>query len=420
MTIGYCLDIPLQDSNGSFRHGAAFLLRHPADQDWSTSLNGWTTTVRKGKGVVVTFGPSSATTFVATHSEALRAANNALDYMCMRGWVDLAIRLDFHDCLVWWVDLTHGQVVRARVINLSTSHISPVQVEVRDPSGEVRPSPPPPTPLQHDAFRFIRMARTAQNLFDSYRNMFLALEALLSDIRPRQMKPDGRPAETERAWLTAALTAADPLVPYKDLAPDGEPDPIGWFFDNTYGNERSALMHAKPGLTRLPQDDVGRAELRESLRVLWSYIHRLVGERLGVQFNSGQFSAYGWEYLTGQIFDHMRLFATVVELPGQEIQLSESEEDAIADHIVYPLTVSDRTTEQPMLISKMGVFDLDVLKDLPCVYELGAAMPNGAGGVTAFKSEVAGPLLLGDSVQRFELVAGVHNVNKSDLPIFSA
>lgn len=264
------------------------------------------------------------------------------------------------------------------------------------------------------------MARTAQNLFDSYRNMFLALEALLSDIRPRQMKPDGHPAENERAWLTAALTAADPMVPYRDLAPDGEADPIGWFFDNTYGNERSALMHAKPGLTRLPQDDAGRSELRASLHILWSYMHRLVGARLGVQFNSGQFSAYGWEWLMGQMFDHMRLFASGVELPGQDVQLSESMEDAIAERICYPSTVSERTTEQPMLISKTGVFDLGELRGLPCIHELGAAMPDGAGGVKAFKTEIAGPLVLGDAVQRFEIVAGIHNVNSSDLPIFSA
>ena len=36
------------------------------------------------------------------------------------------------------------------------------------------------TPAQYDVFRFVRMSRTSQYLFDSYRNMFLAFERLLS------------------------------------------------------------------------------------------------------------------------------------------------------------------------------------------------------------------------------------------------
>ena len=98
------------------------------------------------------------------------------------------------------------------------------------------------------------------DLFDSYRNMFLALERLLSDIRPRAMRPNGKPAESEKDWFTAALQQADKLVPVAKLAPTGTQDPSDWVYINMYGAERSGLMHAKPGLYHLPQDDAGRAD----------------------------------------------------------------------------------------------------------------------------------------------------------------
>ena len=57
--------------------------------------------------------------------------------------------------------------------------------------GLCRPRPPP-TAMAHDVFRFVRMSRTAENLYDSYRNLFLAFECLLSDMRPVQLLPNGR------------------------------------------------------------------------------------------------------------------------------------------------------------------------------------------------------------------------------------
>ena len=55
---------------------------------------------------------------------------------------------------------------------------------VTKPDGTVTAPPVPQTPGAGEAYRFIRMSRTSHDLFDSYRNMFLAFECLLCDIRP--------------------------------------------------------------------------------------------------------------------------------------------------------------------------------------------------------------------------------------------
>ena len=130
-----------------------------------------------------------------------------------------------------------------------------------------------------------------------------------------QCVPNGKPAETEKAWFTAALQQADALVPVAKLAPTGTQDPIDWVYTNMYGAERSGLMHAKPGLYHLPQDDAGRADLRASLRTLSDYVNELVSVRLHVQRSLSGLTASGWQMFTTPFFEHMALIVADKELP---------------------------------------------------------------------------------------------------------
>lgn len=49
--------------------------------------------------------------------------------------------------------------------------------------------------------RHFRLSQTTSDLFDAFRNLYLALESLLSTIAPMRLHPDGRPAEGEGVWL---------------------------------------------------------------------------------------------------------------------------------------------------------------------------------------------------------------------------
>ena len=152
--------MPLQDSADTWRNGAVFLLRKAARAPAIVSLDGWVTTVVGGAKFVVTCGPSAAANFPETFQEALTAANRALDQMSIQGQADCAIRDAPDDCLVWWPDPAFaGTIMRCRAIN-TFGFIFSATATVRDASGNVVPSPPPPTPLAHDVFRFIRMSRT--------------------------------------------------------------------------------------------------------------------------------------------------------------------------------------------------------------------------------------------------------------------
>ncbi|MDG4668652.1 hypothetical protein [Mycobacterium sp. 236(2023)] len=291
MAIGEYAGIQLQDEKGTWQHGAVFLLRKAARRSCSVLLDGWLTTVAAKQRFVIVRGPSTATNFGTTLTEALNAANRSLDYMSVTGMADCAIRDASDDCLVWWPDSAEGGVVmRCRATQWFGMDIT-MTAEVRNSDGTLRPSPPPPTPIADDVFRFVRTCRTSDDLFDAYRNLFLAFESLLSDIRPRRQVASAPPNqrwwqcrkaaaqhnsmkwETEESWFTAALEEAHKLVSLESLTPPNVTNHRKWIYKHIYQRERSALMHAKRGQGYLlPHDAASKAELTESLGRLWEYV----------------------------------------------------------------------------------------------------------------------------------------------------
>jgi hypothetical protein len=304
MTVGHYADVELQDAADTWRHGAVFLLRKAALRDAVVSLDGWTTTVVNGVKAVKVRGPSSTRNFGGTFAEALAAANNGLDFMCASGMAHCVVVKPQDESLVWWPQRGDaGVAIRATVIQTFQAQLS-ATVVVRNSAGNIVPSAPL-APKIHDAFRYLRMCKTSEDLLDSYRNLFLAFERLLSDIRPRKrrsstlrpllrLKPDGR-WETEKHWFMDALGEAEQLVLLDRLTPPQVRNHKKWIHKTMYGRQRSALMPAKLGQNYLlPQDEASRADLIVSLGRLWDYINELIYQHHGVRSGGGGLFGPGW------------------------------------------------------------------------------------------------------------------------------
>lgn len=101
------------------------------------------------------------------------------------------------------------------------------------------PRPSPPDLRYHPCMTYFRRSETESDLSDSYRYAYLALESILSDVRPQ------RADEGEGEWLTAALTEAHRMV---GLSPDfavGGRDPVEAAKKSWYNDERLRLFHSK-------------------------------------------------------------------------------------------------------------------------------------------------------------------------------
>ena len=110
-----------------------------------------------------------------------------------------------------------------------------------------KPIPPPPSPKYtwHESYRYFRLSQATDDLFDAYRNLFLALESILSTIEPVKKKPSGKGWEPERDWLIRAIRTAASMVDLVRSVPAGTADPEVYLFKDLYEDKRTALFHAK-------------------------------------------------------------------------------------------------------------------------------------------------------------------------------
>jgi hypothetical protein len=114
-----------------------------------------------------------------------------------------------------------------------------------DPSGRPMPIPPPPNYSWHESYRYYRLSQATDDLYDAYRNLFLALESILSTIDPVRLKSNGKPDESEGAWLKRAIGTVGKLVDISRFVPTGTTDPTEYVFKDLYEDKRTALFHAK-------------------------------------------------------------------------------------------------------------------------------------------------------------------------------
>ncbi|GAB4662740.1 hypothetical protein MOKP64_50770 [Mycobacterium avium subsp. hominissuis] len=430
MTVGEYAGVPLQDAGDSWRNGGVFLLRKPARASASETVHGWTTTVVAGQTAVITCGPSAATTFDATFSDALTAANQGLDYISVTAQADCAIRDAPDDSLIWWPDASRGGVVMRYQMVMPLPLLTPRLVGVvTDPQGNVVPPPPEPSPLVDDAFRFVRMARTSDDLFDAYRNMFLAFESLLSDIRPRQRQqpqplpwwkrclktsPSAgqRPWETEHKWFMDALDQAHKLVPLGTLTPTNVTNHKKWIERHIYSAERSALMHAKRGQNYLlPHGAADRAELIESLGRLSDYIKSLIEKYLHVRAPSGFFSPYAIAQGAQAVLP--KLIPVVSDDEGPVIQGVENLINPGATVVQLSLSTPRVDPDDPVLWWVDAHCDAADVAALSAIRRVGHTRPEGDSEAV---SELVGPLILGGTVVRLEMIRGLRYVNPTGPP----
>ncbi|MDT7760093.1 MAG: hypothetical protein QOH27_5991, partial [Mycobacterium sp.] len=345
-------------------------------------------------------------------TEALEAANSGLDYLSATGQTHGRIVQANDDCILWWPDGSGGVIMRAMVVDSVPFNMPPMYLTVTRPDGTVPQPPPPPTPISHDVLRFIRMAKTSDDLFDAYRNLFLALECLLDGIHPHRSGGEG-------VWFKAALSTANSLVPVAQLAPPNETHPVEWVYQHIYGGERSGLVHAKQkwGYLR-PHDSASRADLGASLENLWRYVRDLTAKHLDVTSGSASMSPYGW---AEHADPHLRTFIPFVSddanpfvNDGQPHPL-----DSTVASVQATATAPVADTTDPMLRTVTGSFNPADLRQLD-IRKLGALVtgnnPGAIGG-----SDLTGPLRLGTDVSRFEVVLGLRNFSANGAPtVFSS
>jgi hypothetical protein len=101
----------------------------------------------------------------------------------MTGRADLATKDAQEEYIAWWDESGKKTVAYATTVTFSFS-VGSVELTAHDANGNIIP-PNIIVPQHHLGFRFYRLAQVSDDLFDAFRNMYLAFEALLSSHYPK-------------------------------------------------------------------------------------------------------------------------------------------------------------------------------------------------------------------------------------------
>jgi hypothetical protein len=260
------------------------------------------------KGARIQISPESpfvicSFTGAASHAEAVRMGSTSLeeglDILSMGRAIDLATRDASDEYFAWWVD--SGQRVIASMDTGSTTFSARMTISA---TGSV--PVPQPAPLHHPAFRFFRLSLVADDLFDAFRNMYLAFELFLSARYP---KP---PQQNERDWLRDSLIAAASAgIELTDLAPPGHA-PIEFLVDAIYADARLPLFHAKDGRSyAVPSPDPrDREAVTSALAALTMIVIRMAESWHGLRRPRTSTSTFLREAIAQARFTDVSFFAS--------------------------------------------------------------------------------------------------------------
>lgn len=260
--------------------------------------DGWTGLVSQGSQYIIAHGPVAGT-YEEIRDGAFTAAQRALDIMSIRGRSDLRTERADDEHVCWWIEEA-SKVVRIVAIDSKSFRID-LALSITRADGTVDPPLAPQHILYRESFRYFRLSQATDDVFDAFRNLYLALESILSDIAPQQLNlKTGRPSEREGVWVKRALQKAATRTELMPFASPGSKDPLAEVFGDIYAGTRTGVFHAKHGRRRLdsgsPED---RRELLEGLKRLVGLYLTLVRDWQGFSRLGSGMTEIGAEHFVG-------------------------------------------------------------------------------------------------------------------------
>lgn len=283
---------------GAADQGAIFGLNSPAKNDRMHSFQGWYADLLRGSShLCIRGGNAENKPLDSIVPVAHRFAEDALDIVAVEERVPLLVH-EPHDGVVWRRG-AHG--VKVQLTTSITFKADPLSMRasVRDASGNVIPAPAYVPPQHHVAYRYFRYSQAASNVFDAYRNMFLALECILDHVT------DKRSGEGETDWLARALGVAMQLHS-ADLSPFVSApgmDPVYSFMNAHYSAVRCAVFHAKNsgGRQLRPGTLEGQDIVLHQLLAVQKLVEHMFKSIFAVRLPSGGFFHSGFGDLLNQL-----------------------------------------------------------------------------------------------------------------------
>jgi hypothetical protein len=317
----------------SHSQGVVFSLSAPAKKDRIQIFGASEAELRNGAVHLCVRGDTpdqnKPLSTVAETSHAV--AEDFLDIVAVEERTPLLVT-EPHDNVVWRTG-PHG--LKAQLTTSITFAAEPLDIRgvALDANGNEILPPPYVPPPHHPAYRYFRYSQAAQRVFDAYRNMFLALEAVLDHIAPKQS------GEGETEWLWRAVTdavqkhAAD-LTAFVKMP--GK-DPVKAFIGAHYAAVRCAVFHAKSagGRALRPGTLADHDFVLQRLLAVQKMAEHLMKTLFAVRLPQGGLYHSGFGHMLEQLAPVMHLLFGPGDCPTVE-QILQKEEN-LPEGVVGPI-----------------------------------------------------------------------------------
>lgn len=239
--------LPLEHE-GNMHAGLALKLDRASSIDIETQHRNSTVRLARGERVIVCAFHNIGSEF-DTIEYGTELIQEALDILSMSGRAHLATQDVRDEYMVWW-EYGDEKILSLAFTWLADTPTCQISIEVTGGSSAIVA-----LPSYTRAFRYFRLSQHTDDLFDAYRNMYLAFEYMLSERFPRQNRGRGTAKEFERDWIKRGLESAPELElltsPLRaDLTTTTD------IIDVIYNDARLPLFHAKSQeVSYSPHDD---------------------------------------------------------------------------------------------------------------------------------------------------------------------
>jgi hypothetical protein len=334
-----------------------FGLSAPAKKDRIQTFGGWEAQLRQGAVHLCVRGdmPDQNKPLYTVAETSHPIAEDFLDIVAVEERTPLLVT-EPHDNVVWRTG-PHG--LKAQLTTSITFAAEPLDMRgvALDANGNEIPPLPYVPPPHHPAYRFFRYSQAAQSVFDAYRNMFLALEAVLDHIASKQ------PGEGETEWLRRAVTDAvqKHAADLKAFVKTPGKDPVEAFIGAHYAAVRCAVFHAKSaeGRALRPGTLADHDLVLHQLLAVQKIAEHLMKALFGVRLPQGGLYHSGFGHMLEQLAPAMHLLFGPADCPTVEQILAK--EEALPEGVGGPVRfegLRTGTTDEWLFVSEIKCGEL--------------------------------------------------------------
>lgn len=158
---------------------------------------------------------------------------------------------------------------------------------VLDSNGQIVIQKEKPQILWKPEYRYYRLSQSENDVYEAYRNLFLAFESLLNSLCQKQS------GERETIWFKRALSFISTKINLSDYVLAGSKDQVNDFYQTYYVNIRCKLFHSKDGISILPHELIHPIDIENAYDVLLRLWGNTLDILFGVKRKSGGLTRYG-------------------------------------------------------------------------------------------------------------------------------